>query len=952
MGFRARSAKEMYRYAFRLDDRNSSLGDGFGWTILLLGDSGEVTREFLLRYGVELSAKTAHRVRFAFFSGLGEWEIDHFMHARGVDRHSARSFLDLLQAGLGRMPWRQRPLDWEGDGWRDLRPDAFDPFTGAQHVHSHLHDADQLIGRSIPDVDQAAWFAQKLGIGRHVPCLLMFTDLGTPQYHVLPFGGLSASEVYERVRGWVDTYYETNRQVLAHWSSVEERILSLSGQAHTSLWRIRQWPVQRRDDWLQLSLLAESARIARTDPEAALHEVGALTRNNRISRSFNRELYDLRSRVREVAMREEQAAVLTRIADRLRETSEPQRLASLLTSLARKKHPGLSAAAQEKARDATALFDGPWPASPGQELLRWWRRFGVPAVKWPAFSQFRSGWRELPGQESPDGDRRDHEAFWTALGECALSADAGQTADHALTRLADHYGLSPTAPAWTVASASLRRHLVNRVSRAQQTAPAWLLSLSPPVLLRECLFTGGRRDDGALREFLGTRPRLAAAVHELTDDPDRFAADTQQRLASWLRQRDAVVRAVSEDAHTTATQPTSRAELAQDIAATLEKMRAEFQSKVEQNAREQIARQAGIAHLAKNLDMATQLDSALRDYHDAVRSVVHPHMRDPRVITLTGTSTVAEIMGLEVTAGPPRAEQALHDSFAETRDDTREALSGHGQAQREGERWAPDARFAEVLTAVLPEPRAADVLAPFPGATPAEKASRAVRDQRVTDLLDSLSREELAGLLERARPSDAPPPRLRPGEPPTPAMVLSLFGLRVAPRVFISYAHEDDGGVHIGRVRTLWRLLRDLGIDARLDLPAGEEPQDWALWTDRQYRAADFVLVVASPAYRRRAEGTEEPGMGAGVGWEARLIRKEIYDRTDDWYRRILRVVLPGGSLDDLPDYLGGRTTTYYPVDPLTAEGAEKLVRYLTRQPYETIAPIGTVPHLPPRTPE
>ncbi|MFD9632247.1 hypothetical protein [Streptomyces violascens] len=49
--------------------------------------------------------------------------------------------------------------------------------------------------------------------------------------------------------------------------------------------------------------------------------------------------------------------------------------------------------------------------------------------------------------------------------------------------------------------------------------------------------------------------------------------------------------------------------------------------------------------------------------------------------------------------------------------------------------------------------------------------------------------------------------------------------------------------------------------------------------------------------------------------------------------------------------YLGGRTTTYYRVDPLTSEGAEQLVRHLTSRPYET-GPLGTVPHLPPRTAE
>lgn len=578
------------------------------------------------------------------------------------------------------------------------------------------------------------------------------------------------------------------------------------------------------------------------------------------------------------------------------------------------------------------------------------------------FSQFRSAWREFHDPELPEGDRRDepsgaethqdHEAFWAGLGERPLSADAEETTDHALAHLAHHYGVSPTAPAWTAATASLRRHLIGSVRRTQQAAPVWLLRLSPPVLLRECLFTGGRRDDDALREFLASSPRPAAAVRELADDPDQLAADTEQRLASCIRQRDAVVLAVSEDAHRTATQLVSRAALAQDIASALERMRAEFQFEVELNPRDQVSRQAGIAHLGKNLEVAAQLDSALRDYHDAARNVVHPHMSDRCVIALTGPSPVAAAIGLDAAPGPPKAAQELHDSFAEMRDATHEALSGHERAQREGERWAPDTRFADVLTAVLPEPRAADVLAPFPGATPAEKASRAVRDRRVAELLDALSRRELAALLEHARPADAPRPRLRPGESATPAEVLALFGLRVPPRVFISYAHEDDGGVHIGRVRTLWRLLLRLGIDARLDLPAGEEPQDWALWTHEQYRSADYVLVVASPAYKRRAEGTEAPGTGGGVIWEARLIRSEIYARPDDWYRRILRVVLPGGSLDDLPDYLGGRTTTYYTVDPLTAPGAEKLVRYLTGQPYETGAPIGVVPLLPPRTPE
>ncbi|MFE0790613.1 toll/interleukin-1 receptor domain-containing protein [Streptomyces mutabilis] len=169
------------------------------------------------------------------------------------------------------------------------------------------------------------------------------------------------------------------------------------------------------------------------------------------------------------------------------------------------------------------------------------------------------------------------------------------------------------------------------------------------------------------------------------------------------------------------------------------------------------------------------------------------------------------------------------------------------------------------------------------------------------------------------------------------------------PRVFISYAHEPDGGAHAERVRALWVLLRKHGIDARLDRSAAERPQDWAAWMQREIEAADYVLTVASPAYKRRAEGAEGPGVGEGVAWEAALIRDVVYRNPTTWYERILRVVLPEGSREDLPAFLGGHTVTHYPVDPIDVRGAETLLRYLTGQPYETEPAVGSAPHLPPR---
>ena len=166
-------------------------------------------------------------------------------------------------------------------------------------------------------------------------------------------------------------------------------------------------------------------------------------------------------------------------------------------------------------------------------------------------------------------------------------------------------------------------------------------------------------------------------------------------------------------------------------------------------------------------------------------------------------------------------------------------------------------------------------------------------------------------------------------------------------RVFISYAHDDD--VHEDRVRELWLLLRANGIDASVDLPAAEQRVDWAEWMTQQVRDAGRVLVVASPEYRRRAEGDAGPDEGRGVQWEARLIRDRFYADQRAGLEEILPVVLPGGSVADIPLWLGRVSTTHYEVTDYTVGGAERLVRVLTGQPLEVAPAVGPVPVLPPR---
>jgi hypothetical protein len=168
-------------------------------------------------------------------------------------------------------------------------------------------------------------------------------------------------------------------------------------------------------------------------------------------------------------------------------------------------------------------------------------------------------------------------------------------------------------------------------------------------------------------------------------------------------------------------------------------------------------------------------------------------------------------------------------------------------------------------------------------------------------------------------------------------------------RVWISYAHDSPR--HIDRVRDFSEFLRGNGVDARLDLPDSEVPQDWPQWMIRQQKLATYILVVISPEYRRRSEGSAPPYQGRGVQYESFLIRNEQYGDLRAARRRVLPVLLEGGSENDIPLWLGGVAGTRYEVPALTVRAAEKLLRYLTAQPYETERPVGAVPVLPARRP-
>jgi hypothetical protein len=85
------------------------------------------------------------------------------------------------------------------------------------------------------------------------------------------------------------------------------------------------------------------------------------------------------------------------------------------------------------------------------------------------------------------------------------------------------------------------------------------------------------------------------------------------------------------------------------------------------------------------------------------------------------------------------------------------------------------------------------------------------------------------------------------------------------PKVFISYSH--DSREHEDRVLGIANRLRTDGIDASIDQYEPVPPNGFRSWSSSEIARADFVLMVCTEIYRRRAERGEEPGKGRGVLW-------------------------------------------------------------------------------------
>jgi tetratricopeptide (TPR) repeat protein len=159
-----------------------------------------------------------------------------------------------------------------------------------------------------------------------------------------------------------------------------------------------------------------------------------------------------------------------------------------------------------------------------------------------------------------------------------------------------------------------------------------------------------------------------------------------------------------------------------------------------------------------------------------------------------------------------------------------------------------------------------------------------------------------------------------------------------APTVFISYSH--DSNEHAARVRGLHASLCRDGCECRLDVYKNTD-EDWPLWMTGQLIDSNFVLCVVTETYARRFNDKELPDKGLGVGWEAGLIRRLLYQKKlhND---RVFPVLFERADQQHIPLELQGYD--YFMLDG--GAGYETLLRKVLNRPLYVEPRVGTQPEL------
>lgn len=112
---------------------------------------------------------------------------------------------------------------------------------------------------------------------------------------------------------------------------------------------------------------------------------------------------------------------------------------------------------------------------------------------------------------------------------------------------------------------------------------------------------------------------------------------------------------------------------------------------------------------------------------------------------------------------------------------------------------------------------------------------------------------------------------------------------------------------------------------------------DLTRYMERSIRESDFVVIVCTPTYAKRADERLQ-----GVGYETAIITGEIFNTAPE--HKFIPVLRKGDFGRSLPTYLGSRLALDFRTDGAYEDSLTRLVRHLWHQPMAAPLVVGDRP--------
>ena len=752
MGYHASSAEEVYRYVFRRDRYNTpTLSDGFSWSILFVNDNSQLSRDFLREYGTELCYRTADRIRFVFFSGLNE---DALQEIAGEAQRGGGFLSRIINATVN---WKSvsRRYDWEHDDWDALRPTAFRPLDSHQEISRQISFEAELY-TAMPGSSEAHRLAQTLGVGRFVPCFLLFSDVGAPHVHLLPVARKTPDELFRQLRKWIDSFYEINHLTLVRWRDVEKSIEDAIRKLQLSVSRVADWKQKRQTIWKALQTVSKYLEeISNSSPSTAL--LRGIIEDQEIPWQSKDLLRPFLTQLEKIDQRLKDARELKLWLDQIRTVSDLDSVGNKLSDLAQKRTINLPEPVVRSLSAAIRVFRSlTLPSSPEAQLTEWWRsEFGrLPSKKryqknrlaWVEFSKMKHGAEAIGNIASIL--KNEFTLIQDAIGAQAVDRRPAESARVVIDDLAAHLNVNESDPGWESCISSYREELTTYFRNLKTYAPTWLIDLeadaTSTIFWRDCLPTVDQLKAGGHRRALEHVPRLQALVRETMSRWESHIQSVQEKHREQQRQSvEDLIRTSDDWLSKTDLLIADQKSVWLSLMTSMSGLRQDLENVTFKNAKD--AADASYPGDVLSASETSELSRLLDEYDRAVRSIEFPFQHDPEVLRIGLETTLYEASGLSADERSPLATLRLQDELLKTsRESDRLAEQWHS-IRTEARNWSPAGKLLIAMKNALDSTRLSNVLSVF-GARADSELDMLTDKANIVSVLESLTAQELVAV--------------------------------------------------------------------------------------------------------------------------------------------------------------------------------------------------------------